>query len=77
MKRIPPRAIGQTYGADIAAVGEVPALPGKPIAEEGQVDRIAVGVVTVGIERVVSFEQHVMGTGHVRSIDANLLPSLG
>src|SRR6516225_8939075 len=74
---IPPRAICQTYGANVAAVNEVPTLPRKPIAEESQVDCIAVGVVAVGIERVISFEQHVMGTRHMRSVDANLDPPLG
>src|SRR5882762_634957 len=65
---IPPRSIRQANRAHIPTirtVGEVSALSGKPIAEERQINSIAMGIVAVNVLGIVSFEQNMMRSGHV------------
>ena len=73
-ERIPPRTVRQTNGTHTCPIDEVLALSRQVIAEERQVDRIAVRIVAVRIMGQIAFEQHLMGAGHVRSVDANFHP---
>ncbi len=61
--------------SDRSAIREVSAFSAQVIAKYRVVDRVAVGLVAVPIESVVSLEEHVMRADHVARVEADLDPA--
>src|SRR5262249_10910641 len=62
---VPPRPVGESDGAYIRAVGEVPALAAEPVAERGEIDGIPVSIVASEVPVLVALEQDVVLPRHV------------
>src|SRR5262249_24691984 len=71
-ERMPPRTVRQAGSADIGKtrsnIAEVAALTCKPVPENKYINGVAMSVITIDVLSIVSFEQNMMRSGHVRGI---------